>query len=92
MIQTIILTALSASVIFSLHRLNIIADWYSVTLAGHVCLLIIGYQLWSGYCLVAHTARQIEAWRKYEENVINYDYLKLKKQQYEKLYYQLFLN
>jgi len=37
--------------------------------------------------MIAHTARQIATWRKYEENVINFDYLKLKKQQYEKLYY-----
>ena len=91
-IQIAILTALSASVIFSLHNLNIIKNWQETMLATHVCILVIGYQIWSGYCQISHAAKQIAIWRKYEENVINYDYLKLKKQQYEKQYYQLFLS
>jgi len=91
-VQTLILIALSASVIFSLHRLGVVVDHYQVMLAADCCFLIVGYQIWSGYRQISQASKQIASWRRYEENVTNYDYLKLRKQQYEKQYYQLFLS
>ena len=61
-------------------------------IAADCCVLVVGYQIFSGYSQISKAAQTIALWRKYEENAINTDYLKLKKQQYEKQYYQLFLN
>ena len=61
-------------------------------IATDCCVFVVGYQIFCGYSQISRAAKTIALWRRYEENVINYDYLKLKKQQYEKQYYALFLN
>ena len=56
-VQTLILTALSASVIFSLHRLDIIVGKQQVMLAADCCLLVVLYQVWSGFRQVTQASK-----------------------------------
>jgi len=48
-VHTLMITTFSASIIFSLHRLDVIVDWYQAVLAGICCFLAVVYQVWSGY-------------------------------------------
>ena len=82
----------SISVVFSLSKLDLITERQQMLIASDCCVLVVCYQVYCGYSQISGASQTIAQWRKYEENVINHDYLKLKKQQYEKQYYALFLN
>lgn len=90
--QSLLLGAFSASVVLSLWNMELLTETASLYLACECSLVITACWLVSGVLLLRRAQAHVEQLRSVEETATDADYLKLKEQQYERLYYQVTRN
>ena len=72
--------------------MQLLSEPTSIYIASECSMLITVCWLASGALVLRKAQHQIESWRQMEETATDTDYLKLKEQQYERLYYQVSRN
>lgn len=90
--QSVLLTAFSASIILSLWNMEMLVETTSLYIACECSLIITICWLLSGALVLRKAERQIKNWRSIEEGATDLENIKLKEQQYERLYYQVSRN
>jgi hypothetical protein len=86
--QSLILALFCGAVILTMWNLELLVEATSIYVACECSILVLLCWLAQGGLLLRRAEQQIIQWRSYEETATDLDYLKLKEQQYERLYYQ----
>ena len=83
---------LAIALIYSFHQMGYIQGKTQVYHGIECSILIVLAWLICGIMIIKQAQKSIQNWRKLEENACDSEYLKMKAQQYEKLYYTLSKN
>ena len=85
--QSIVLAFFCASIILTMWNFELLTTMSSIYIASESSILLIFCWIVQGSLLLREAEKQVIVWRYYEETATDTEYLKLKEQQYERLYY-----